>query len=79
VTPFAGVAGLGAVQALLPAAVASAIWYAFLAFVGYAVAENWEAVKALVTATNRTLGVGALVLVLLAALWLWRRSGRRED
>jgi membrane protein DedA with SNARE-associated domain len=77
VTPFAGVAGLGAVQALLPAAVASAIWYTFLAFVGYEVAENWEAVKALVGTTNRVLGVGALAFVSLALVWLWRRSARR--
>ena len=77
VTPFAGVAGLGAVQALLPAAVASAIWYAFLAFVGYEVAENWEAVKALVGSTNRVLGIGALLLATGVAVWLWRRSRRR--
>jgi membrane protein DedA with SNARE-associated domain len=77
ITPFAGVAGLGAARALLPAAVASAIWYAVLAFIGYAVAENWDAVKALVGDTNRILGIGALVLTAGAALWLWRRSRRR--
>jgi membrane protein DedA with SNARE-associated domain len=34
VTPFAGVAGLPPARALVPAAAASAIWYAFLAFAG---------------------------------------------
>lgn len=78
VTPFAGVAGLGAAQALVPAAVASAIWYAILASIGYGVAENWEAVKALVGSTNRALGIGALVLASAVALWLWRRSRRSK-
>ena len=78
VTPFAGVAGLGPAQALLPAAVASAIWYALLAFLGYEVAENWDAVKALVADTNRTLGIAAVLLTTGAAFWLWRRSRRRE-
>lgn len=77
VPPFAGVAGLGPVRALVPAAVASAIWYAFLASAGYALAENWEAVKALVADTNRALGVVALGLAVVAVAWLWRRSRRR--
>ena len=76
VTPFAGVAGLGAAQALVPAAVASAIWYGFLAVVGYEVAENWEAVKALVAGAHRALGVVAVVVVALVGLWLWRRLRR---
>jgi membrane protein DedA with SNARE-associated domain len=79
VTPFAGVAGLGPARALVPAAVASAIWYALLAFVGYQVAENWDAVKSLVADTNRTLGIGAMILTAVATLWIWRRSHRRGD
>ena len=76
VTPFAGVAGLGPVRALLPAAVASAIWYAILAFIGHSLAANWDAVKALVGSTNRALGAVAMVLASAVALWLWRRSRR---
>jgi membrane protein DedA with SNARE-associated domain len=79
VTPFAGVAGLSPARALLPAAAASAIWYAFLAVAGYTLAENWEAVKALVADANRALAVAAVVLVTLAAVWLWRRSRRRPS
>lgn len=79
VPPFAGVAGLSPARALVPAAVASAIWYSFLAFAGYALAQNWEAAKALVADTNRVLGVLALVLAGVAAVWLWRRSRRKPD
>ena len=78
VPPFAGVAGLSPARALVPAAVASAIWYAFLAFAGYALAQNWEAVKDLMADTNRALAVAALVLATIAAAWLWRRSRRRR-
>ena len=76
VTPFAGVAGLGPARTLVPAATASALWYALLAFMGYEVAENWEAVKALVGDTNRVLGLGAVLFAAVVALWLWRRSRR---
>jgi membrane protein DedA with SNARE-associated domain len=78
VTPFAGVAGLPPARALVPAATASAIWYAFLAFAGYQLAGSWDAVKALVADTNRALGIAALVLAGAAAAWLWRRSRRRR-
>jgi membrane protein DedA with SNARE-associated domain len=77
VTPFAGIAGLPAARALVPAAVASAIWYAFLAFAGYELAQNWDTVKALVADTNRALGIVALALAVAGALWLRHRSRRR--
>ena len=40
VPPFAGVAGLSPARALVPAAVASAVWYAFLGSAGYALAQK---------------------------------------
>jgi membrane protein DedA with SNARE-associated domain len=76
VPPFAGVAGLSAARAMLPAALASAIWYGFLATAGYQLAANWEAVKALVADANRALAVLALVVATLAFVWLRRRSRR---
>lgn len=79
VTPFAAIAGLPPARALVPAAAASAIWYAFLAFAGYELAGNWDAVKSLVGDTNRALGVAALVLAGAAGYWLWRRSRHRSE
>ena len=78
VTPFAGVAGLPPARALVPAAAASAIWYAFLAFAGYELAGNWDAVKSLVGDTNRVLGIVGLILGGAAAAGLWHRSRRRS-
>jgi membrane protein DedA with SNARE-associated domain len=79
VTPFAGVAGLGPAKTLLPAAVASAIWYAFLAFAGYAVAENWEAVKALIGSTHRALAIAAALLTVVTLVWILRRARRTPE
>jgi membrane protein DedA with SNARE-associated domain len=77
VPPFAGVAGLSPQRALVPAAIASLIWYAFLAWAGYALADNWEAVKTVVASANRVLGIVAVVATAAAGFWLWRRSRRR--
>ena len=74
VPPFAGVAGFPALRALVPAALASAIWYAFLAAAGYQLAANWGAVKELVANANRALGLAALVVGTAAVVWLWRRT-----
>jgi len=79
VTPFAGIAGMPPRRAIVPAALASAIWYAFLAGAGYAVAENWEAVKTLVGSANRALGIAAAAGAALFAVWLWRRLRAHED
>jgi membrane protein DedA with SNARE-associated domain len=76
VTPFAGVVGMPPMRALVPAALASAIWYAFLVAAGTALAHNWEAVKALVNDANRVLGLAALLAVALVAVWIWRRTRR---
>jgi membrane protein DedA with SNARE-associated domain len=78
VPPFAGVAGLPAARALLPAAIASLIWYAFLATAGYQLAANWEAVKSLVADANRVLGIAAVAATTAVVVWLWRRSRRRQ-
>jgi membrane protein DedA with SNARE-associated domain len=76
VPPFAGVAGFPPMKALVPAALASAIWYAFLAAAGYHLAASWDAVKELVANVNWALGIVALVVAAAAAAWLWRRARR---
>jgi alkaline phosphatase len=76
VTPFAGVVDMAPARALIPAAAASAIWYAFLVAVGAALGRNWEAAERLLGTTNRVLAIVALVAAALLAVWIWRR--RRE-
>jgi membrane protein DedA with SNARE-associated domain len=74
VTPFAGVAGVSPTRALVPAALASALWYAFLASAGYTLADNWARARTFVEGANRALGVLAVVVTVVLGLWLWRRS-----
>ncbi len=81
VMPFAGIAGVPPLEALGPAAAASALWYAFLVGVGMAVGSSWQAARAAVEEANRTLAVLAVAATILLLGYLWRlmrgrRSGR---
>jgi membrane protein DedA with SNARE-associated domain len=73
VTPAAGILGLPAGRTLLATAAASAVWYAFLAGAGYALAENWESIQSLIGSTNRVLGLLAAAVVVAIVIWAWRR------
>jgi membrane protein DedA with SNARE-associated domain len=79
VTPFAGVVGLSPARALVPAATASAIWYAFLVAAGAALGQNFEAAVGLVNRANRVLALVTVVVVMLGALWLWRHYRQRGE
>jgi membrane protein DedA with SNARE-associated domain len=79
VTPFAGVVGISPLRALVPSAAASAIWYAFLVTAGAVLGQNLEAAKALLSSANRVLGLLSAVVVMLAAVWLWRHNRRRGE
>jgi membrane protein DedA with SNARE-associated domain len=73
VTPFAGVVGMSPLRALVPATVASGIWYAVLIAIGSAVGDNWDQARHFVDDLNRALGVVAAVVTLAGVWWLWRR------
>jgi membrane protein DedA with SNARE-associated domain len=74
VTPFAGVAGMPPAKALVPAASASLIWYAFLVVVGTALGLSWDTARKTVEDATRVLAwIGGLATV-AAAVWLWRRA-----
>jgi len=75
VTPFAGVAGLSPLRTLLPAALASAIWYGLLIGAGTLLGTQWSGIRRVV---ERVTGVLTLVGVLIGVafyLWLRRRKG----
>ena len=72
VPPFAGVAGLSPLRALVPAAVASAIWYALLIVAGSALGLRWDAVRGLVERVTGALSVAGALVAALVLLWLWR-------
>ncbi len=76
VPPFAGIAGLSAPRALIPLALASALWYGALTFLVTRLGTNLDAVLATVGRVNRVLGVVAVAAVIFAVLWVRRRLKR---
>ena len=68
--------GLSPLRALLPAAVASALWYVFLIEAGVALGKSLPAVRALVDDANHVLSLIALAVTAALAVWLWRRARR---
>jgi membrane protein DedA with SNARE-associated domain len=79
VTPFAGLLGVSPLRALLPAASASAIWYAFLIVVGTTLGLNWDRAKAFVSDANRVLAVISVALFAALAVWLWKLRQRTAE
>lgn len=77
VPPFAGVAGLGAVRALVPVALASGLWYGALTFVAALTIRNVGQIGAFVTGLNRVaLVAAAVVLLAVVSVLLARRRAR---
>ena len=76
VPPFAGLAGLGAVRALAPVALASGLWYGFLVWLAHRVGSNWYGLQRTLGRVSWWLGaLAALVTALLVwGVWRWRRS-----
>src|ERR1043166_8671017 len=76
VAPFAGFMNLGPRRALIPIALASGAWYGGLTLLGGALGAQWERLRAVFGHLNRDLGIAAVVVLALLAVWIVRR--RRE-
>jgi membrane protein DedA with SNARE-associated domain len=74
VTPLAGLIGLPPLRTLVPAALASALWYAFLIVVGSALGLTWDGIKEFLGGVNRVLAVLAAAAALGLGIWLRRRA-----
>lgn len=73
VPPFAGVTGVPAARAVVPVALASALWYGGITLLVFRLAPTLDETLRVLGGVNRILAVGALVLVVLAIVWLRRR------
>jgi membrane protein DedA with SNARE-associated domain len=78
VAPFAGVADLGWVRALMPVALASALWYGGLTLAAVTTARNVDEIGHLIAAVNRGILVVAVVALGGGALWWWLRRRTRR-
>jgi membrane protein DedA with SNARE-associated domain len=79
VTPFAGIVGMSPMRALLPAAAASAIWYAVLVGFGSFLGVNWKTARHIVDDANRVLAVISVVITVAIVWWLWRRRRQTHE
>ena len=73
VPPFAGVARVPAWRALLPIALASALWYGAIIFLVVRLAPTFDQAIATLGRVNRVLGIAALALVLMVVVLVIRR------
>ena len=81
VPPFAGIARVPAWRALIPIALASALWYGGIVFLVVRLAPTLDQAIAVLGRVNRILGATALVLVglvLLVIVWVKRRHRSSE-
>ena len=76
VMPFAGIAQVPAWRALVPLALASAVYYGALTFLVTTLGTNLETVLRVVGRANVVLAIVAVVLLLAAGIWALRRFKR---
>lgn len=69
---FAGVTRTPLRRILAPLALASALWYGALVYLGAVAGRNWEAIVAFFARASTTLLIIAGMLILLVAVWWWR-------
>jgi membrane protein DedA with SNARE-associated domain len=75
---FAGVSRVGVWRTAIPIALASAIWYGTLLYLGAIAGHNWQAIAGRLEEGGRWLWVAVAIIVVLLVAWL-RRSRRPPD
>jgi LPXTG-motif cell wall-anchored protein len=78
VMPFAGIARVPAWRALLPMALASAVYYGALTYLVRRLGTDLDVVLGVVRRVNTWLAVVAGVLIVVIALWIVRRRRRHQ-
>lgn len=76
VPPVAGALRIPLRQVLPVMAVASALWYGAIAWIGFRFGENLERLQALIASTTRASGMVALAIVVVTGGVVWYRIRR---
>lgn len=76
VMPFAGIARVPAWRALLPMALASAVYYAVLIYLVGRLGTDFEVVIRAIRRVNTVLAIVAGILVVIIVVWIVRRRRR---
>jgi membrane protein DedA with SNARE-associated domain len=76
VPPVAGAMGLGATRAALAMGAASGAWYGIVCWLAFRAGANADVLLARIAAQQRTVGILALAVVIVAALVYWLRRRR---
>ena len=79
VMPFAGIARVPAWRALLPMALASAVYYGAVTYLVMRLGTDFDTVIEAVKRVNTALAIVAGGLVLIIVVWIVRRRRRRQD
>jgi membrane protein DedA with SNARE-associated domain len=77
VMPFAGIARVSPAKALIPMALAAAVYYGALTYLIHRLGTDLEAVLALLRQINSVLALVAGALVLIIVGWIVRRRLRK--
>jgi membrane protein DedA with SNARE-associated domain len=72
VPAFAGIAGVGLLRTAIPIALASAIWYGFLVYLGTVAGANLPHLFALLDRVSGWMWLAATFLIALLGWWWWR-------
>ena len=80
VPPLAGAMKLPPLPVAAAVAGASAIWFGFLTWIAFRAGSDWDTLYAYIVRSTKFVGGGAFVLLvlLLVAIYLWRRKKRLE-
>jgi len=76
VLPFAAIHGVSPLRALVPAALASLLWYTGLTIAGSALGLAYDEVKTTVARVTGALGTAGVIIALVLIVLLWR-AGKR--
>lgn len=78
VAPFAGLAHLGVLRAMLPMILASGLWFAGLVLLGGTLGSRWDTIATTLGHLNRTLAIVSGVVLVALVLYVRHRIRARR-